>query len=441
MDKVFSFLKPFKVPLIIIGSFLLILFGLTVVFPIVKNKMANKTPIVSIEATNDKFYKSSDEIKTEDFNVVGIHEDGKKTNISSDKITIDKTDIEPVGKTTKVILTYTENEKLTCEVKVQSDRRKIVGFQCGYPNVKDVIAVLYTNGELCFEGEGDVLVFNEGEYPWQGYVYDGEEQDEENPYTIRTISFQKGVKPTNMNYWFEGMQDVTFCANIPSSVKTMVRTFKDCPNMKKVADWSKDESLLNINECYSGCTSLYQSCELPSSVRTARNAFSGCIELQDNIDLTNATKLVNGNYMFSGCNKLLSCTLPESIKYMDSMFEGCINFKTMPEIPVGVKKMNATFKGCVSLTSLSNIPETVTSLESCFENCEIMHGELRVDNDCQSFNGMFTGAAVATQVNLVGESFLLDVYANTSDSENIFVNGVKPDPKLTSYEDVFASDD
>ena len=126
---------------------------------------------------------------------------------------------------------------------------------------------------------------------------------------------------------------------------------------------------------------------------------------------------------------------------MDSMFEGCINFKTMPEIPVGVKKMNATFKGCVSLTSLSNIPETVTSLESCFENCEIMHGELRVDNDCQSFNGMFTGAAVATQVNLVGESFLLDVYANTSDSENIFVNGVKPDPKLTSYEDVFASDD
>ena len=440
MSKIFDIIKPFKIPIIIISAFLVILLGVSVVLPIVKNKIANKTPIVEIKATNDKFYKSSEEIAPEDFSVIGVHEDGKETKISSDKITIDKTDIEPVGKTTKVILTYTENEKLTCEVKVQSDRRKIVGFQCGYPNAKDVIAVLYTNGELCFEGEGDVLVFNEGQYPWQNYVYDGEEQDDENPYTIRTISFQKTVKPTNMNYWFENMQDITFCANIPDSVKTMVRTFKNCPNMKKVADWSSDESLLNINECYSGCTSLYQTCELPSSVRTARECYSGCVELQDNVDLTSATKLVNCKNMFSGCNKLISCTLPDNVQYMNSMFENCINFKTMPEIPDGVKNMDATFKGCVSLTSLSNIPDTVQSFNNCFENCEIMHGELRIDNDCRNYSGLFQGAAVATQVNLVGESFLLDVYANTADNENVFVNGIKPDPNLRNYEDVFAND-
>ena len=60
---------------------------------------------------------------------------------------------------------------------------------------------------------------------------------------------------------------------------------------------------------------------------------------------------------------------------------------------------------------------------------------LWVDGNPQEFGGCFQDAAVATTVDLQGNSSLMDALANTG--TNITVNGNMPDPEIQDYDDVF----
>ena len=53
---------------------------------------------------------------------------------------------------------------------------------------------------------------------------------------------------------------------------------------------------------------------------------------------------------------------------------------------------------------------------------------------------MFADACTATEVNLVGSSKLLDVYANTNADGHVYVNGKAADKSITSYDQVFPDD-
>lgn len=53
----------------------------------------------------------------------------------------------------------------------------------------------------------------------------------------------------------------------------------------------------------------------------------------------------------------------------------------------------------------------------------------------RGFGGCFQDAAVATTVDLQGNSSLMDALANTG--TNITVNGNMPDPEIQDYDDVF----
>lgn len=432
-NKIFSTLKPFRVPIIILAVFLLVILILAVVMPSVNSAVADTTPIIEISATNDTIYKKGDKIKIDDFNITAVHENGKEDSLVSDDVKLSSTNLNPVGATTTVTISLKSDESIKCEAEVSVERNKVVGFKIGYPEISDVTAVLYSNGELCFEGEGDVLVCNEGEYPW--FSYDGQD---ENP--ITAVSFEEGVTPTDMNYWFEGMDTLTYVDKIPSSVMTMNRTFADCIALTQAADWSECTALLNINEVYSGCSELKTTYPIQPSTKTAYRAFGGCSKLPVAAGSSNATDLVNAQEMYAQCTNLTEAEIAPNAVNLSGIFSDCINLQDMPTIPDSARDLSSAFQNDARLQNLTSIPADVENVSSMFSNCQLIHGELTVDCDARDYDSMFTDACTATEVNLIGASKLLDVYANTNADGHVYVNGKAADKSITSYDQVFTDD-
>lgn len=421
-----NLLSAFKIPLIILGVFLILIFAFMVIAPLISNANRNKTPIVSITATNSKEYKLNEEIKPSDFDVVTKHKDGGTSTLSSDEYILSKKKIDPVGKETVLDITLSTNKDIKCTVKVKNNREKVVSFDCGYPDTTKVKAVLYTNGELSFEGEGDVLAFEDNEFPWLDY-------DEEENYPINAVSFAEKVQPKNMDYWFSGIETLTYIANIPTSVKTMISTFEDTA-LEKTPDLSQCTQLLNINSAFASCKNLIAATTIPSSVIITESAFDSCIELQKGADVSNAVGLTNASGMYSGCSKLLEVEVAPNTTDMSSFCSNCINLKNMPTIPETVKNMESAFLGCLSLEKLTNIPKSVEEMSSCFSSCELLEGTITINTNTENYSGIFNDAAIATTLNLTGSSSMLNEYASTSDNNRVLVNGkpyVEKEQQLT----------
>lgn len=423
-------IQQFKKPLIVAGILIAAFFVLTSVVPALQKANANKTPIVEIVAENDKEYQNTDELLAEDFSITAIHENGAKTALDSSMVELSRTTLSPVGDTTTVTLTYTKDSSVYCNTDVKIDREKIMGFQCGYPDVTNVIAVLYSNGELCFEGKGDTLTFDEGNYPWLEY----EEQDE---YPVKSVTFENTVTPRIMDYWFEGMETLTYIDQIPTSVQSMKKTFSGCINLDTMADWTKCENLLDVTECYSGCYSLKYTVAFPGHVTKASSAFTDCMLLQKTPNLSNALSLKQCSGMFAGCVKLVSITMPPNVTNISNMFQRCINLQIMPSVPDSVTNMNSAFAECTALKTLSAIPANVTDMGSCFESCEFITGVLTINANPENLDNVFSNACIATSLDLNGASIILDAFANTSENGNITVNGNPPIPEITSLDSYY----
>lgn len=426
MDTIVDIIKQFKVPIILLGVVLLSFILMGTVVPIIQEVNANKTPIEKITAENNKEYKNTDEILPQDFKVTAIHEDGAKTAVPTEEIELSRTTLNPVGDATTVTLTWSGDSSISCDVDVKVEREKILGFQCGYPNVENVIAVLYSNGELCFEGEGDTLISEKGKYLWQ-QKYDGSDN-----IPITSVTFQKTVRPSVMDYWFSGIETLTYVDAIPDSVRSMKGTFKDCVGLETMADWTNCGSLLNISECYQGCTGLKYTVPVPSNVNRANNAFTECLLLQKTPNLTDADSLTLCSEMFSGCEKLVSVTMPPNIEDMEGMFRECTNLQVMPSIPDSTKNMKDAFYKCTALKTLSAIPGNVEDMESCFRECYYIEGTAVINANPEDMGNAFDGACESTRLDLSGSSLILDAFANTCKYGNITVNGQKPIAEITS---------
>ena len=426
MDTVIELIKQFKMPLIVIVGALVLFVTFGTVVPMIQEANANKTPIEKITAENKREYRNTDEILPQDFKVTAIHEDGAKTNLPSSEVELSRTTLNPVGDTTTVTLTWIQDSSVTCDVDVKVDRKKIVGFQCGYPNVDNVVAVLYSNGELCFEGEGDTLISEKGRYLWQ-QKYDGSKD-----YPIRSVTFEKTVRPRVMDYWFCGIDTITYIAPIPDSVQSMKGTFQNCTQLTTMADWTNCSGLLNISECYQGCENLKYTVAVPASVKRATKAFDGCISLQKTPNLTTATSLTLCDSMFSSCEKLVSITMPPNANDISNMFNGCRNLQIMPSIPNSVVNMERTFRDCTALKTLADVPMSVTNMTSCFENCYYIEGTAIINASPENVGNCFNNSCESTHLDLGGSSLILDAFANTCKYGNITVNGQKPIPEITS---------
>lgn len=405
-------IKPFKKPLIALGILFVVYATATKIFPIINDIRAQKTPIVSIEASNEESYRQNAKIKKSDFKVYAIHESGAKSRVDADQFEISKEKPAKTGKITKVTVTM---DQFSCEVKVKNDRKKLVSFSCGSPVLSDVQAVVYSNGELCFEGKGDILIFDE--YPWKNY--DG---SRDNP--ITSLSFEKGVTPKNLDRFFSGISTLEYVKSIPESVESMEETFYGT-SLTKAPDVSKCTKLLNMKKTYANCTMLTEIPPIPSSVKNTESMCENCTELQTVPDMQNAESLLNSDKMFMSCKKLTNAEVAPNVRTMNSMYQYCINLKEMPVIPDGVTEMDNAFSDDLSLCVLTNIPENVTTAQGCFKNCGKAEGTLVINATPENYSNFFQGAAVATTVDLQGSSPLLNAIANTAE-DKATVNGNAP---------------
>lgn len=416
MKNIAKQLKPFKIPLIILGVFLVVALAVRLVMPLIQNLRVGDATVVQIEAENSRKYVNGDTLSKDDFKVSVVFDNGVKQSIGSDEFELTNYAFNPIGEQTTIELYYLANPAIKTSCPVSVERTRLIGFQCGYPNRADVTAVWYSNGELAFEGKGDVLIYNDGQFPWQVY------HDEKMP-PITAVSFQPEVQPTNMNYWFHGLSTLVYTDAIPSSVKTMVATYSGCTSLTHAADLSKCKALLNMNRCYDGCVALTDAGFIPSTVRYTGYAFQNCTELQTSPAMDKAEALTSALNMFAGCKKLINTSVAPNLVSMEGMYSDCINLKEMPEIPETVRNLNSAFSGCLSLETGSRIHGNVRYLNNTFANCEMLNGDLEIAAVTQECSNIFSGAVIATRLNLIGTSYYLDLYANTATSGNVYVNG------------------
>ena len=415
MNMIKSIIKqPAIIILLVVIVLILILFAVKSVLNSVSGN--EKTPIKSIEAINENIYSSDMYIKPEDFEVFAVHENGKKTNLSSERIMIDKDTPAIVGDTTTVTVSLIDNEKINCQVDVLCQREKVLEFECGNLVLSDIKAVLYSNGELCFEGQGDILRFSDNNYPWKSY-------EEQETYPIRSVTFESTITPTTLDSMFSGISTLQYIDSLPQTIQSARYAFSDCDSILEAADWLNCMSLLDITGMYEDCDSLFVVPEIPEFVRNASGVFAGCDSLQTTPIMEHAINIESASQMYMNCTKLTTInTLPPNVKNISQMFAGCINLMNMPEIPESVLYMDSAFEGDVSLSYLTIIPVNVKSVQSCFSGCKMINGLLWVDANPSNYSNFLENAAYATQVDLQGNSKMLNELGKSSENDNITVN-------------------
>lgn len=404
--------------------FILLLLGVIFLIPKINGLRTAQSPITGISVSNSKTYSQSQKIKAKDFVVEFIHKNGEKSAVPENAVTISRKRPAKTGETTKVTVTCKDGSKeYTKEVYVKNKRNPVVRFNCGSPELESVKAVLYSNGELCFEGEGDVRQFNE--FPWNDY-------EAEDDIVIKSITFQDGVSPKIMDNWFSGMDTLEYVPAIPSSVESTSHTFEDCVSLTKAPDLTVCNNLLNTTAMYQGCTSLQESSSLPASVRVAEAMYSEAEALKAAPDLSGATSLSQAKEMFNGCSNLVTGSLPPALVNAESMYAGCINLKEMPQTPETVTNMANMYQGDYSLSTVTNIPASCTDWTGCFSGCSAIQGTLTVQSNTTLWNGCLDEAAIATNIDLVGNSSQLNAIAVEYNSTHVTVNGQAPQAQTTA---------
>ncbi len=387
-------MKRFTYLFVPLFVFALIL-GFFFVFPKINQIQASKSPITGIDVQNKRVYRKNQMIKVSDFTVNYIHENGKKSPVDEKDISISRKYPQKTGKTTKIQVTCKAGKKsFSKTIEVLNQRNEIVRFHCGYPDLKSVDAVLYSNGELSFEGEGDVRQFTE--YPWKEY----ETEDVE----ITAITFEDSVTPKNMDGWFSDMDTLTYVDEIPPSVESIVSLFENDINLVKAPDLTQCKSLLNATAAYRGCSSLTAISNFPESIRVADYMCTDAENLKEVPDLSGAVNLTQAVGMFSGCHSLTLASLPPSLVNGEEMFTDCINLKEMPETPETMQNMAKMYQGDMLLSKVSNIPVSCTDYSSCFSGCSSIQGTLKIDSNTETWGGFLDAAAAATDLDLSGAS-------------------------------------
>lgn len=401
-----------------------LLLGMVFLIPKINVLRTAQSPVTGISVSNNKTYSQSQRIKAKDFTVEFIHKNGKKSAVREDAVTVSRKRPAKTGKTTKVTVTCKDGSKeYTKEVYVKNKRDPVVRFKCGSPELDSVKAVLYSNGELCFEGQGDVRQFSD--HPWKDY-------ESEDDIVIKSVTFEEGVTPKIMDNWFSDMDTLEYVPAIPTSVESTAHTFENCESLTKVPDLTVCGNLLNTTSMYQGCISLQESSSLPASVRVAEAMYKEAEKLKAAPDLSGASSLSQAKEMFNECSNLVSASLPPALVNGESMYAGCINLKEMPQTPETVTNMANMYQGDYSLSAVTNVPAACIDYTSCFSGCSALQGTLTIQSNTTYWNGCFDDAAVATTINLAGNSSQLNAIALEYSNTHITVNGQMPQAQATA---------
>ena len=417
--------SPYK-PLIRTSIIAIVLLLLLWIVPNIISKVkafnVARSPITGISVINEKSYLPTDVISPKDFDVSALHKNGDTTKINNSEIKISTTAIKPVGKTTPITVTY---DKYSCEIEVKNERKEVVSVECGKYKSSDVKAVLYTNGELCFEGKGDIKQYHIDKAPW----YTMETDDT----LIQSVTFEKGVKPKNLDYYFKDFKNLKYIYNIPKSIESATAMCLNCYNLVEGPDFSNCKKLLNLNSAFENCTNIKTPAILPPNLQLAASCYKSCINLETIGNVADCSKLEITSDMYNGCESLITATFPKNVKSVGGMYANCINLEESLEVPNGVIYMDGTFANDISLRTVPNIPASVKNIRNTFENCVKLEGTMQINCVTPNYTSFFEKACYGNPLNLTGNSPMLDALAYTSESTNITVNGNAPNEEASKF--------
>ena len=267
-------------------------------------------------------------------------------------------------------------------------------YNIGYPVASDVIATLYEDGVLEFNGSGDIekyySIYNEetGEgtekfAPWYDDIYF---------YSIRHVVFAKNntIQPTSTSYLFYELPNVTNIdlSNLDTSnVTNMESMFDTCRSLTSL-DLSNfnTSNVINMSYMFRDCVSL-ASLDLSnwntSNVTNMGNMFGDCESLTS-LDLShlNTSSVRTMVSMFAGCNKLTSLDLSNwntsNVITMADMFDYCISLTSLNLSNLdtsSVTDMNYMFYDCTNLSgSITIMNPNITEYSNMFINCSTEPG-------------------------------------------------------------------
>jgi hypothetical protein len=228
---------------------------------------------------------------------------------------------------------------------------RIKAWKCGYPNEKDVIAIL----------EGNTLTIT-GKGKMKNYAYDKVSPWFNKCDSIKIVVIQSGVTSIG-NEAFRDCSRLT-SVTIPNSVTSIGNNAFGYCGLTSVTIPNSVTSIEEDAFRYSELTSVI----IPNSVTSiGNNAFEVCSRLTS-VTIPNSVTSI-GNYAFALCTSLTSITIPNSVTSIGNhAFQGCsLTSVTIPNSITSIR--NDAFRFCSSLTSVT-IPNSVTSIGNyAFANC------------------------------------------------------------------------
>lgn len=335
-----------------------------------------------------------------------------------------------------------EPNAFNMEFTLTSERKILDKWEIGKENPTDVIATLYYDGELFFEGTGDTLAYSYyNDPPWRKYYNN-----------VKSYRFGEGVAPTDLSYWFKSMflltkaspipntvikmistfescNKLTDSPEIPESVENLSNTFYNCGKLKNIPPFPLNSKLKIMDQTYSKCINLENAPDIPKSVETLVQTFYECIALTNPPIISADGATTNMYTTFAGCTNLTTMAVtPNRVVNMNRTYTGCINLVNTTSIPPGVIIMFGTFWNCTNLQQAPIVPESVEDARNIFENCTNLTGSIEI-HFYQRYSDIFKGTSTNIGTLLVvnytdkNESIIDKIIATKSENSNI-VKGI-----------------
>lgn len=192
------------------------------------------------------------------------------------------------------------------------------------------------------------------------------------------ISIDNGVswtEVTNLDWTFFRFTRLKEIDKIPSTVKSMRYTFRNCDQFTSVGNLPGN--VQNLQCTFLG-TAIEEMPNIPQTVNNMIGTFNGCSNLKT---IPNIPKNIEDlTQTFYQCTHLeKSPKLTSGIKILDDTFNGCQMLKYAPEIPDGVESMSGTFEGCIALNKASKIPESVRNITKVYYGCINLNGTIEIN--------------------------------------------------------------
>ena len=233
---------------------------------------------------------------------------------------------------------------------------------------------------------------------------------------------------------------------LPSTVTSLQATFQGCSSIVKAPNITKCTKITYMGQTFYGCSSMANDGmpQLPSSVQRVSQIFSHCSSLTDvshyqlPAATTTTTRLfefcnglttvdgmfvipetltsIEGMYYYcKGLTDVSSYHIPEHIKELTFLFDGCDKITAVPPIGENVTKIYCAYNGCKSLVQAPIIPSKVGDMRNAFNNCISLTGTVEFNNNNSYYiNDIFKNVDFEAQnITLTGTHTKLDTLGAT----------------------------